>query len=603
MFKWLPSGQMSKSALVTTVALLMIGAHLAFRAWAVYGGWFYGDDLIFLSDVAQGNSSLAGIFELHDSQFMPVGLAVAWMVGSTGPFNWTLAATTLLIFQSIASLACWWMLRTLFGNRLRILAPLAFYLFVTISMPGLMWWASGLNVIPVQIGSFTAITAHVLYLRTGRKRFAILAALAIGFGLLCYVKAILIPGVLVVITLCYFTKGPLPKRLLGALRTFWLAWLLYGGICAGFLGFYVSAREESGSTRTPDYLSTFYDLVVSGLSTSILGGPWNWGWYGPGMGPRYTVEPPQLAILLSVLTIILGIGYLASQYRGAMKPLWFVVPYVGATYAVVVGYRAGDFGPLVSRDIRYWIDFLPFAALAIGLACMPLLNSSDPLMRRRVPLITVDPPRWMFAVFGAAFLVGSAYSTITYVEPWHDRFATRQFIENARSGFAESKAPILLANEVVPEAVLPPYSYPYNQLSQFLAPIDADFDVTETATDIKMLDPMGAVTTGRVEGGISVTPDRFDDCLEGGPEPATIRLGSKTFDFPFWLSITYRADKDGALVMVAGDNWRRGPIAEGKHSLFLHTEGAYDRLKIQLEPEMSLCITEIRIGPSIVPNS
>ncbi|NGZ99940.1 hypothetical protein G5V59_05960 [Nocardioides sp. W3-2-3] len=56
------------------VALAMVGAHLAFRAWVVLGAWFYVDDYR-LVDEARGGSLGSRLLEPYDAQAHALGAA------------------------------------------------------------------------------------------------------------------------------------------------------------------------------------------------------------------------------------------------------------------------------------------------------------------------------------------------------------------------------------------------------------------------------------------------------------------------------------------------------------------------------------------------
>lgn len=592
----------SRSRLVTVAALSLIASQLVFRSWASYGGWFYGDDLTFLADVARGEVDRSWIFQRYGFQFMPVGLTLAAIVGEAGAFAWPVAATELVVFQAVASLGCWWMLRTLFGNRPMILAPLTVYLFSSISIPALMWWAAGLNMITVQPAIFAAITLHILYLRSGRKRFAILATLAFGFGLLCYVKALLIPLVLAMIALSYFSQGGLFTRFVDVLKRFWFGWALYGTIGAVYVWLYATGvRTELVTTAGVDYPALINNMVFANLGTGLLGGPWNWSSLGPSLGPRLMSDPSQLAVTLSTVAVVLGFLYAALRLRGALKPLLFLLPYVALTVVMIGQGRAASFGVGVSMEIRYWTDFVPYVALAIGLMSMPLLGSTDPLTRREPPLVNLTIPRPVGPGLVALFVASALYSSITYIEPWHDNYDTRRFIAQAQAEFERDKGSVEIADETAPDAVVSAFSYPYNLPSHFLAPLGKEFSTPDVGTDLKAFDELGRLSPGHVGEGLSVPSKNLGDCVVGTKtgNGADIRLGARTLNFPFWLAVTYRADSDGSVTLVAGENTREATVREGKHTLFVRTEGRYDTMSLSASPGSTLCIEAIQIGPRI----
>ena len=64
----------------------------------------------------------------------------------------------------------WSSLVRLFGVRPGIPPPLCVYLFGSISAPVAIWWAAGVNQLPMQAALFWSIACFVPYLRTHRVR-------------------------------------------------------------------------------------------------------------------------------------------------------------------------------------------------------------------------------------------------------------------------------------------------------------------------------------------------------------------------------------------------------------------------------------------------
>ncbi len=93
---------------------------------------------------------------------------------------------------------------------------------------------------------------------------------------------------------------------------------------------------------------------------------------GGESGPRQLADPPQAAVILCLLLLGGSVVALTLRYRGVLMPLWFVIPYVAVTVALLAYGRAGAYGRVTSAEIRYWSDFMPFLTLAIGLALMPV---------------------------------------------------------------------------------------------------------------------------------------------------------------------------------------------------------------------------------------
>ncbi|MCW2747741.1 MAG: hypothetical protein JWP10_883 [Nocardioidaceae bacterium] len=597
------TGRFTRARVITLIALSLITLQLAFRAWALYGGWFFGDDFVFLSDVARGQADLGWFFHRHNVHFMPLGFVLVLPVAWAGGFTWPAAATEILLVQALASFSCWWMLRTLFGNRLRILVPLTFFLFSAISMPAIMWWAAALNMLTVQPFIFAAITTHVLYLRHDKRRHAIFAALFFALGLTVYLKALLIPVVLVIVTLCYFAEGTFLTRVVSALRRFWFVWVLYLGLGLAFLAGYILRGGIPQDSGKVDYLDLIQRSVIASLGTGLLGGPWEWTPASSENGPRSLADPAQLLQTLSIVVIILLLIYVASRYRGALKPLWFLVPCIVFTVGLLARGRVATFGTGITMEIRYWADILPYFTLGIALMIAPLKGAIDPLRRRAAPILTVSLPRWFVAGFAAAFVTGAIFSSIMYVRPWHTTYDARGFVQLAESDLTRLEHPVQVADEAVPESVQQSITFPYNLTSYVFAPLNDMFDTPLVGNDLYVVNGFGQVVPGVARPDVVVPEANLDTCLIGrGPRFLVgVDLGARTYDYPFWISVTYRADTDADLTVVAGANRKETTMETGLHTLFVRTAGSYDRVAFAMPQGAKMCIDSLHVGQVVVP--
>src|SRR3954454_18809067 len=138
---------------------------------------------------------------------MPAGFLLSWVFAHTDPLNFWLPSTVLLLLQAAASIGCLRLLRTMFGDRWGILPPLAVYLFSVISLPTFMWWAAGINGLPLQVALFWGLHAHVAYLRTGRLRHAFVAMAWTCFGLAFFEKTLYVFLAYGFVALAYFVEG------------------------------------------------------------------------------------------------------------------------------------------------------------------------------------------------------------------------------------------------------------------------------------------------------------------------------------------------------------------------------------------------------------
>ena len=93
--------ELSHAQQVRGVAYGLIGLHLILKAWVLLPAWFYSDDFIFLEDALKNRPTPDFLLTPHDSQLMPLGVAISWVVAHAGPYNWLLAASITLLLQAV----------------------------------------------------------------------------------------------------------------------------------------------------------------------------------------------------------------------------------------------------------------------------------------------------------------------------------------------------------------------------------------------------------------------------------------------------------------------------------------------------------------------
>ena len=177
---------------VVLAGLGLIALQLGFRAWAVFGSWFQFDDFAFLSRAYNNDLGWGYLTEAYGGHLMPGGFLLTWLFAGYDPLGYWPYAATLLFLQAVASIGFLRLLVHLFGRTAAILPLLALYLFSVISMPAFIWWAAGINQLPMQIALFFGLTSHVTYLRTRRVRHVFATLAWTVFGLLFYEKTLLV---------------------------------------------------------------------------------------------------------------------------------------------------------------------------------------------------------------------------------------------------------------------------------------------------------------------------------------------------------------------------------------------------------------------------
>ncbi len=585
---------------VLWTAAAMIVVQLGYRAWAVAGGWFLIDDYVFLSDAADQPLSLDYLFRPHNDHLQPFGLFWAWVADQTGPFNWTFVVVVVIVLQALANVAALVFLVRLLGRRWAVLVPLGFYLFSVVTLPAYLWWAASMLQVPLQIAAFTALAAHVEYVRTRRLRHVVVTALALVLGMACDVKIVFVAIGLVFLSL-YLNDGSGRRRWVDALWGQRLAWVVHGSLFVGYLVLYL-VINPLGGREAPDRLGVFETMFRYTLGPVLVGGPWEWGPMGDI--PLVPVQPPEWGVTLAwvALTVVL-----LEAVRRQRSTAWALVPLVVAVVVnawMVAAARGGIFGSALGLEVRYLGDLAPLLTMIVAIIAGGLLP------RGGRPQVAPVPAAWrtrsariVGAVCVVAALVGSAVSSHHYVANWHSDFPARAYTENV---ITQSEiAPIRVLDQGVPDAVLPAGEETQSTTapSRLFAPLGDRFEGLQEGNDAAMLDDSGTVRQASVVAqalspagtdpscGYPVGSESGETLVELEPFP-----GQPPLSDYWWGSIGYLASGAGVVELKVGVNEVRMEVSRGIHTFFFRGVGSADLASLTAVTDTVVCVDRIAAG-------
>lgn len=587
----------STPGLVLGAATLLVLAQLALRAWALYPSWFYLDDYLLLLRAQQG-AGLHVLLEPHNGHLMPAGRLLAWLVLSSGTLNWSLVATTTLLLQAVADVAAVWMLVTLFGRRWGILAPLGLYLFGTLTLPALMWWAASLNQLPMQTAFFVAVGSWTLHLRDGRRRWLAVTVLAVGFGLLFDVKALLVLPVLVFLLLGYFATGGLRSRVTQAVRRCWLAALVLGGAAAAYVGYYVSAVDAPFTpVSTSAVLGTASTMLGTGFVTAAVGGPWRWA---PPIAPNVGAAPPDVAVHLSWVVASLVVLHAVLRRRRTLRAWVLLLGYLLALLALLVTSRVSAYGAALGLQFRFLTDAACVLTLVLGLVFLPLLGARESSEERSEPWLRGPLPRPAVVALVLALVVSGVVSSVRYVTWWHRDNTSAPYARNLESDL-RADGPVDLADLAVPGGVVEPLAAPANQLERFVTLLPNQARFPRATAGLHVVDDAGRVRPAVVAAKLTSAP---------GPQPGcgwrvsgtglTIPLDGRAVPYPWWVRVGYLSSSSSPVVVRAGGTVVQTEVRAGLHSLFVRLDDSFSSVRLEgLTSGTTLCVDTVQVGDAV----
>jgi hypothetical protein len=586
----------SADALVA-VCIGFVVAQTGFRTWALLPSWFYTDDYRLLLQAHSTPFGLDALLKPFDSQFMPAGRLLSYVVLAGGELNWELAALITLALSAGASLACIYMLVTLFGRRWAVVGLLAVYLTSTLTVPALMWWAAALNQVAPQTCFFLAVAWWATYLRSGRTRMAVASLTAVAVGLAFYIKALLVLLVLAYLTLVVFSRGSARQRVQQTWSRHWRVVLPTTAVGAAFVAWYATAVEQAYAGAAGSQIGDVADSMLGrSMPTGLLGGPWQWWNTNP---PIVIADPPGWTVHLSWVVLALAVAYTMLRRRAAWTGWALIAGYALIDFGLLATSRGQEYGVFAGLDYRYLTDLAPVAVLGVGLATLTvphLLGGSE----ERVPPMVARLPDRVVAVSCVLVCIGGLFSSIGYVHFWHHENAGATYVRNVQSQL-RGDGTHELVNQAMPSTVMPGYTNPYNQTENFVQLLSGDVRFPEVSASLELLDDTGDLVPATVKPSIqSVTGPRKGCGWLVRQSVTEVPLESTAFDWGWWIEVRYLAAEATTLAVTTGGTTAQVPFRRGLGSVMVHVTDTFDSVVLKPTDGVAVCVDSIAVG-DVVP--
>jgi hypothetical protein len=566
---------------------IVVGIHLVLWSIIMAVGWLYWDDFILQGQAARLGLSTDLLLNNHDGHVMPATYAVVWAIQEIGGLDYGLVAATMLLGELIFLTAAVLAFRTLLGRQPGAVVGLAVFLLTPILLPALTWWSAALTLVPlISCGLFATVT-HVHYLRTGSRGWAITTVALVVVALAFFEKSLLIPFWLFLVTVLTAgrpTFGSSMRKAVTEHRRLWLAW-------AGLLVVYLIAFAQvaEGRTRLPTGPGQLLELlsraIFNTLAAGLVGGPVRWT---PVDYSASFADPPWWVILLGVV-VTAAVVVLGVRRPGPARTAWVVaVIYLAmdlSTFAI--GRLGPDGDPGVIQAGRYLATSLIPISIAVGTTFSQYVGHAM-------------ASRWRWAGVGTVIVSATLMllSSLSYAAIWSDNPA-KIWVGNARVDLAATDQQTPLLDQDVPDFLLLPVTYPYNQASWFLAPLRPAPGFSSSTDELQLLDNRGRLVPAHVDGAPSVpSPDGCYAIPTGGA--ATVPLQHELIAWWHTVRLDYTADSAGIIsVDIGAGKPVTAQVGPGRQRLFVRAEGGESAIEVR-STDASLCIDAAEVG-RVVP--
>ena len=590
---------------VGLAAVVLIAAQLCWKAYLLSRFYFRQDDFLLLDRaLSPYGLRLNYLFTFSGGHLRPGGLVVFWLVTRLSPYDWLLASIVTIAALAAAGILMLRLLLVLLGSRPAILIPLIIFLFTPLTLPGLSFWTTVTDWLPLQLTMLAAACSHVRYVRSGRAGHVVGAAVWLGAGLLFDVQGALVPVLLFALTSAYLVSGRWPAAAWRALVRFRRAWTIYGVLTAAYLVLFLIKLQTSGQQpvrpkTVSSVLSLAADMLRVGFVQSAVGGPWRW--FVPGGDYGFAAETPVLTQLTWVLAALIVVASLWFR-RHALRS-WLIL---GGWLLLA------DFGPvaisrltelpasLLGASTYYLADAAPVLAVCVGLAFWPVIGEQVPYRVRRPRSMPLAASA--FAVTGV-FLVGSIYSGITYLSSTSSA-RTRSYIDTARSALSDARPGTVILSSPTPWYVMDAgFRGSVTQTSQVLGPLAPQrtrirFVTTVpkgAVTNLMMFDRWGRLRPALEAGASSVRLGRSKACWPVRSATTRIPLSAGVFRYNWYIQVSY-SGPETTLQLELGRAVRDVVLPADQRNVYIPVTGGGSFVLVRsLSGQPAACITRLTV--------
>ncbi|WP_086681215.1 hypothetical protein [Amycolatopsis pretoriensis] len=572
-----PAPRVTRRPSTVVLAAFVAGVvPFVFHAWAALHGSFAQDDFVMTyRAAAAGPFDLGYLFQDYHGHLSPGGFFVVAVATWWAPLNFPLLVVPLLLMRAVATVLFWCLLVRCFGRRWAILVPFTVFTASTLLLVPTLWFAYGIQIVPVVLAAAGALYWHVRYLREGGRWWLGTFAWTL-FGLAFYEKAVVVPVLLAGVTV-----------LLGqSFRERWRYWAGHAALLAAFVvGYLALTSSQVAPGGTPMTAGTVADLAGRMLGDTFLpglaGGPWS------GPGPGATWAPSPFAVVVLLFAAALGVLVLGVRVGG--RRAWRAWALLGLLLALDVGLlaftRLREVGPAAGDDPRYLAELAFVAALCGAFAFLRPGEIAPSGGKRERPI----------ALAVCLLLLISSIIGFSGLAPALRFEHSAQYLGHVRAAVAEDPD-LVFYDTFVPSDVVHEWFGVDSQASRVAGLVPGThFD--QPTNRMHQLDATGTphLITGVAAESRGV-PGPVPNCgYTVGETLVRVPLDKPVLGRHL-LKIDYFTSDGGEGLVDRTPVW----FQAGLHSLYLPVDGLFDHIGLQLSsPGAPVCVARVEVGKPV----
>ncbi len=570
---------------VLAIAVVVV----VWRAWTV-SQWSWQDDDWIYMDRTRTMGLWSYMWQNYNGHLMPAKFLINWVVTKTAPLDFAVPVALVSISSGALTLLWGRVFERIVGPRLLLLAPVALVSLTPVLLRPTLWWASALQVIPLQVFLALVILLAVRVAREPRPGDGVRLALLLAVALLFWQKALLLTIVLLFVLL-HTLSGSVRRRFVTTCRLLWPSAL----VVAAYLPLFVwRTSQPSGANQieldvTQVTAADAVEFAGRGWSEvlvpGLLGGPWG---TLPTDSNLWVHQPLAVSIAFGVLGALLAAVLVALVRHGWML-LVLLLLYSSAAWGLVLfSNRFQLSGQATVTTERFSVDVLALTVVVAVLAWAAPRSGRRPVaaVPRRAALVVLP------------LLAGS----LALANVWH---ISRIGVSNTRPWIGAVTAELDRRDGVVlwdgnaPDTVMPAWWLEHSHLSHMLA-VRRDVSFTDSGPEMYGVSPTGELLPVTVSAASSSQPGPVPDCgwsVEPG-RTVTMPMTAPLFDWTWGVQVDTFAAEGGPLTITFDDQTVVVDVVPGLTSSKAPLVSSVgESVSLTLPPGAgALCVTSLVVG-------